>query len=116
MCCFIISYPHFDKVRPSECLQWPPYRNAGVKNTIRLINFLSRADVPFPACSRGKGCVHLREKQYKMPSLALTSNENVISMNDMDEGLDNNVETKVSTNRSLIHVIITNKLTRGQAG
>lgn len=82
----------------------------GVNNPTLLIRFLSEAGVPFLACTRGRGCVHLRENRYKMPSLVLTSSENVNTMEDVDEGLNNTLEIKVSTNLSLIRVFITSKV------
>lgn len=86
------------------------------KHNSRLISFLSEADGPFPACSRGRGCVHLREERDNMPSLVLTSSENVNTMNDVNEEVDNNMETKVSWNFCLINVFITSKLESGPLG
>lgn len=102
-------------------LQWPPREeahcpNVGVKHTRRLIRFRFEADVPFPACSRGRGCVHLPEKRYKMPSLVLTSSDNSNIMDDVDEGLNTSVEIKVSSDRSSIRVLTTNKLACCPAG
>lgn len=44
-----------------------------------------------------------------MPSLVLSSSDNVNTMSDVDEGLDTSLEIKVSKNVTLIRVFITNK-------